>query len=124
MRTLSDGMAAHLAQVVTTLATVVRIARRDGVVLGLTSHDADLEIGGVLYHADGAFSLRRGGDWRTALKDRTLDIEGVLESELLRREAIEAGLYERAFVDVGVCNWARLEDGIVSIRRGWILDIS
>lgn len=123
MKNIADGMMAHLAQEVTTLAYLIRINRRDGVVFGFTSHDADVEIGGVVYHAQSAFSLLRGGDWRSGLRDRVVDVEGVLDSDLLRREDIEAGLFDRALVDVGVCNWARVEDGIVPLRRGWIGDV-
>ena len=40
-----------LGQPVNTLAFCWRIERRDGVTIGLTSHDRDLMVGGLLYRA-------------------------------------------------------------------------
>ena len=44
-------MSGGLDQTLCTLAFCWRIARRDGVTIGLTSHDRDLEIGGLFYRA-------------------------------------------------------------------------
>ena len=41
-KTISSGLAQHLAGQVTTLATCWKITRRDGVVLGFTDHVLDL----------------------------------------------------------------------------------
>jgi hypothetical protein len=40
-----------LREELVTLAWCWRLARRDGVVVGLTSHDRDLMVGGTLYRA-------------------------------------------------------------------------
>ena len=42
MKTISAGLAQHLAGEVTTLATCWKITRRDSVVLGFTDHVFDL----------------------------------------------------------------------------------
>jgi len=47
MKMVSAALAQHLAGEVTTLATCWKIARRDGVVVGLTDHVRDLEVDGV-----------------------------------------------------------------------------
>ena len=44
-------MTAWLQGDLTTLAFCWRLVRRDGVALGFTSHDRDLEIGSFLYRA-------------------------------------------------------------------------
>ena len=47
MRTLDIGLAAHVAQSETTLATCWKLVRGDGVVLGFTDHDRTLSFGGM-----------------------------------------------------------------------------
>ena len=42
MKTVSPELAAHLAGAALTLATCWKIERRDGAILGFTSHDRDL----------------------------------------------------------------------------------
>ena len=56
MKTVSVALDAHLAGELTTLATLVKISRRDGTVMGFTSHDCDLTVASVTYKADTAFA--------------------------------------------------------------------
>jgi hypothetical protein len=56
MKTISPGLAAHLAAEVTTLATCWKINRRDVVVLGFTDHVRDLEVDGVIYKAASGYT--------------------------------------------------------------------
>jgi hypothetical protein len=76
MKTISAGLAQHLAAEVTTLATCWRITRRDGVVLGFTDYIRDLEVDGVTYEAASGYT-------RTAIRSTAdlavdnLDLESV-----------------------------------------------
>jgi hypothetical protein len=47
MKSLSPGLAAHLAGGVTTLCRCWRLERKDGAVMGLTDHDRDLAFNSV-----------------------------------------------------------------------------
>ena len=49
MKAIPPALQAHLAQPATTLAWLLRVQRRDGVVLGFTTHDRTLTVGGVAY---------------------------------------------------------------------------
>lgn len=51
MKTLPAALAAHYAQDALTVATAIRITRRDGQVYGFTSHDVPFSMGGVDYDA-------------------------------------------------------------------------
>jgi hypothetical protein len=59
MKSISSALAQHLTGEVTTLATCWQITHRDGVVLGFTDHDRDLEVDGVSKLLRG----RRGTEW-------------------------------------------------------------
>ena len=78
-------MSPFLQKPLTTLALCWRLERRDGVALGFTTHDRDLEIGGLLYRAapgmlPSAIALSDG------FEAESLDVEGALTSA-----AISAG---------------------------------
>ena len=51
MRDIPSGLAAHLADGVTTLCHCWKLIRRDGVTFGFTDHDRDLAFGGVAFAA-------------------------------------------------------------------------
>lgn len=123
MKNISNALSAHLGQELTTLAELVRITRRDGVVVAFTSHDADLVFGDVTYHADGAFSADKLIQ-NTELKARDFEVVGLMDSDLIDENDLVTGLYDHARVDVFLCNWADLSQGTLHIRRGWLGEVS
>ncbi len=123
MKPLSPSLQAHLAGDLTTLATLVKISRQDGLVKGFTTHDQDITIGGVVYQA--AASMTPSAiESRAGLAVDHLEVTGILDSAALDDTDIEAGLYDFARVDVALCNWADVTMGILPLRRGWIGQIT
>lgn len=123
MKTLSTALQAHLVGELTTLAHLIKITRKDGVIKAFTDHDRDLIVAGTLYHADGAFSLSG------LSQDDNLDVErdqimGLLSSSLIVEEDLSAGLYDHARIDVALCNWQDLGQGVMILRRGWLGEIT
>jgi hypothetical protein len=51
MRNIPSGLAAHLADGVTTLCHCWKLIRRDGTTFGFTDHDRDLAFGGATFAA-------------------------------------------------------------------------
>ncbi len=123
MKSIGTALTMHLGQELTTLAELVRIMRTDGLVIGFTSHDADVIVDGVTYHADGAFSADKMIQ-NTALKTKDYEVVGLLDSDLIAENDLAAGLYDHARVDVFLCNWADLSQGVVHIRRGWLGEVA
>lgn len=119
MKTLSSALRAHLDAELTTLATLVKITRVDGTVKGFTTHDRDLTLAGVTYRADGALTPS-AIESRAGLAVDNLDVTGILDSADIADADIRAGLYDFARVDVSLCNWADLSQGVVQLRRGWL----
>lgn len=122
MKTLSPALQTHLAGELATLATLIKITRSDGTVLGFTSFDRDLVVSGVTYKADGAFSASAIEN-RNTLSTDNLDVVGMLDSAFITAADIDAGKYDHARVDVYLCNWADVTQGVMQLRRGWLGEI-
>lgn len=117
MRDLTPAMAAALAEEASTLATCWRLQRRDGVLVALTTHDRDLEIGGVRYRADGgltASAVMESGD----LAIDNMEVAGVLSSGGLPASDLAQGRFDGARVDIFLVDWRAPESGSLLIKRG------
>jgi uncharacterized phage protein (TIGR02218 family) len=123
MKTLSPALAAHLAEECSTLAYLIKLTRADGLVLGFTSHDADLVVSGVTYKADGAFnpSALVSTD---KLSTDNLSINGIISDTMITSVDLAAGRYDHARCDVYVCNWADVTQGVMQLRRGWLGEVT
>lgn len=119
MKTISPALQTHLSKELATLATLIKITRSDAQILGFTSFDKDIVIGGVTYKADGAFQASAIQN-RTALSTDNLDIIGMLDNASISDADLRAGLYDHARIDVYLCNWADVSQGTVQLRRGWL----
>lgn len=104
MRTLDIGLAAHLAQGETTLATCWKLVRSDGAVLGFTDHDRALGFGGTdfvpAHGLDGSEVPARLG-----AQVETSEVLGVLDAEAITEDDILLGRYDGAVVETWRVNW-------------------
>lgn len=122
MKTCLPELAAHLAGEATTLATLWRLTRRDGVVMGFTDHDVDLICDGITHRAASGFTP-------TALATRAdlsvdgLEIQGLLDADDITEEDLLAGVYDGATVDVMLVNHADPGMGTLYLRRGVIGEV-
>lgn len=125
MKTVSAGLATHLAGASLTLATCWKIKRRDGTVLGFTAHDRDLVFdlgdgdGLVTYMASTGFTRSRIENAAGFAVDN-LDVQGVLDSSAITAADIRAGRYDFADVRIFEVNYGDLGQGALLLRRGQI----
>lgn len=89
---------------VTTLTWCWRIDRRDGVTIGLTAHDRDLEVDGLTYRAAPRMVPS------AIVRDDTLDapvmaVEGALAHASIGERDLRAGRYDGARVAVFAVDW-------------------
>lgn len=120
MRQVSSAFAEHLGSELTTLAELIKITREDGVVVAMTTHDADVVYDGVTYRADGSFSTEDSLTSDVALKADGFEIVGVLGGGGIAEADVDAGLYDHARVDFFLCNWANPAQGALCLRTGWL----
>lgn len=123
MKNVSVGLEGHLSYELTTLAYMVKITCASGDVIGLTSHDRDLLLDGVVYKADGALSSVGIVSSASDTSDQQIEVSGVLDSDLLSEDDIVVGRFDNARIDMFMCNWDDLEQGVLHLRRGWLGDI-
>ncbi|MEM6475414.1 MAG: DUF2163 domain-containing protein [Pseudomonadota bacterium] len=95
-----------------TVSTFWRIYRRDGVMLGFTSHDRDLSFEGVVHRAAPGMipaAIRLTSD----LSDDSAEVQGALTHATIREADLSAGLFDGAAIEIGVVDWESLEHHIL-----------
>lgn len=88
----------------TTIALCWRVERRDGVAIGLTAHDRDLEIGGLVYRAAPGMTpsaVVRGA----GLDADSMDVTGALTSQAISEADLLAGRWDGARVALFAIDW-------------------
>jgi uncharacterized phage protein (TIGR02218 family) len=89
----------------TTVALCWRLERRDGVAIGLTAHDRDLEIGGLVYRA--APGMTPSAIERSAGLDAdSMDVTGALTSAAIGEADLLAGRWDGARVSLFATDWS------------------
>jgi uncharacterized phage protein (TIGR02218 family) len=122
MRVLDIGLAAHVAQSETTLATCWKLLRTDGVVLGFTDHDRALSFGGTDFVPSHGLD---GGEVpaRLGAQVETSEVLGVLSAEAITEDDILLGRYDGAVVETWRVNWADVSQRM-RLRRDTIGEIT
>jgi uncharacterized phage protein (TIGR02218 family) len=103
------------------VATFCRIRRRDGVTLGLTSHDRDLWFDGVLHRA--APGMLPSAIRRThGLSPDSAEVQGALTHDSIGAADLAAGRFDGAGVEIGAVDWETLDRAV--LYRGEIGDVT
>jgi uncharacterized phage protein (TIGR02218 family) len=101
----------------TSLAFLWRLERRDGVTLGLTSHDRDVELDGLLYRAAPGMvpsAIERSDD----LETDTVELRGALTHDAIRADDLAAGRWDGAALLLSAINWSQPESAAIPMIRG------
>jgi uncharacterized phage protein (TIGR02218 family) len=116
MKTLSPALQAHLDSATTTLSWCWKIARRDGLILGFTDHDAPVGFDATVYQAASGFTA---GEVQSSLglSVDNLSVMGALSSASLNEDDLAAGLFDDAAIEIWRVNWAA-PDQRVLMRKG------
>lgn len=106
-----------LREELVTLAWCWRLARRDGVVIGLTSHDRDLMVGGIVYRA--APGMKPSAlETSDSLDAATMDLEGAIASDAIAARDLDAGRWDGAELELFVTDWSAPDMAPVTVARG------
>ena len=104
MRTIDDGLAAHLAAGVTTTCRCWTLTRGDGTIMGFTDHDVAIVFDGVTYEPESGFDASEETT-ATGFAIGGLDVLGALSSDRLTQAELAAGAYDNAEVAMYLVNW-------------------
>jgi uncharacterized phage protein (TIGR02218 family) len=115
--------AAFIDRDLTTIALCWRLERRDGVALGFTGHDRDLEIGGLPYRAapgmlPSAIGLTDGFD------PATLDVKGALTGDAINAADLAAGRWDGAALHVFMTDWEAPGAETLALARGTLGEVA
>ncbi len=104
MRQFPPGLTGHLTGSATTMCHCWRIRRRDGVILGFTDHDRDIEFDAIQFVASSGLDA---GSREAALGLNAPggEVSGVLSSASLTEADLAAGRYDGAIVETWWVNW-------------------
>jgi hypothetical protein len=126
MKSIVASMRTHLDGTVTTLTSIWRIERTDGVNFYFTDHDEDI----VFDDGDGSATyIASTGYNRTAVASNVglavdnMDVEGVFDDASIKEDELRAGLFDYATVWVSLVNWADLNDGAIKMKKGKIGEV-
>lgn len=110
-----DAIAAHLAGGAATVARAWSMTRKDGVVMGFTDHDRDLQFNGITFRA--ASGLAAGTlEQATGLSVDNAEALGALSDDAVTEADIAAGRLDGAEVVAWLVNWAEPEVRRVEFR--------
>lgn len=125
-RDIPGALATHMALEVTTLAWLVKVARDDGLTLGFTTFDRQLDYddggGEVEYQPSDGISVT-AVDSEVGTGVDNMDVIGVLSDDRITEADLDAGLWDGASVTVYCVNWANLANGALTEFKGFIGEI-
>jgi uncharacterized phage protein (TIGR02218 family) len=116
MKAIAIGLAAHVLLSSTRLASFIKIDRRDGLTLGLTSHDQPVTVAGLSYAPgfDPSSVVSTSG-----LAVDNLEAKGILDSDSITEADVDAGMWDYAEVHIFQANWKDPTLGALKELRGW-----
>ncbi len=112
-----------LAGPVTSGAYAWRLERRDGVTIGITSHDHNLEMGGLLYRSSPGLepaTILHSSD----LENDGLEIRGAIDNDALNEENLFAGRWDNARLTISLINWTDPDTAPRVLAHGVLGEIS
>lgn len=104
--------AVYLAGELEGVATFWRIARKDGVTLGFTSHDRGLWFDGILHRAAPGMvpsAIRRSA----GITNDSADVQGALAHDSIREADLAAGRFDGARFAIGIVDWESLQASVL-----------
>lgn len=122
MKTVTSQLNTHLQGEVTSLATIWRITRTDGVEFFFTDHDQDITFESNRYLSSVGYN-RTNVDSQVGLSVDNLNVTGFLDNSALTESDLRAGLFDFAEVRIGIVNWKDLSQGQLRMRRGKIGEV-
>lgn len=124
MKSTPAPLVAHAALGTTTLAHLVKLTRRDGVVLAVTlDHDQPITVDGVTYEPSLGM-IPSNIETNSELSVDNLDAKGALMALGVAEDDIAAGLWDLCDVRVMRVNWRDLTMGVEKLKRGTFGEIS
>lgn len=115
MRAISPEMLAHFKTGATTICRCWKVERVDGVVMGFTDHDSDLDVDGATYQASTGFDAAALQTSAGLSVDNTAAV-GALSAAGITEADIAKGKYDGAAIVQMLVNWQDCSQNLVIFR--------
>ncbi|MFC4291508.1 DUF2163 domain-containing protein [Sphingorhabdus arenilitoris] len=112
-----------LAGDLTSAAYAWRLERRDGVTIGFTSHDRDVEIDGLLYRASPGMEPSTISE-SLGLENNGLEITGMVSGDAISEEDLSAGRWNGCALSVFLFDWTQPAAGKRILAQGELGQVS
>jgi uncharacterized phage protein (TIGR02218 family) len=112
---MSAAIHAHLAGKTTTVCRAWTVVRKDGLVMGFTDHDRDLEVEGVVCRAETGMTAR-ALQQTTGLSVDNSEAFGALSAAAITEADVLAGRFDGAEVRAYLVNWAAPAEFLLQFR--------
>jgi uncharacterized phage protein (TIGR02218 family) len=112
-----------LAEPLVAAAWCWRMERSDGFVAGLTSHDRDLVIGGLLYRAAPGMRPSRI-EQSDGIEAQSIDLTGAITSTAITAADIAAGRWDGARLTLFIAAWDDLDAPVQDVARGTLGEVT
>lgn len=106
MRFVPEEMADRIESGAASLCHVWRVRRTDGLLMGFTDHDRDLDVDGTVCRAASGWTLG-AGEGAIGLAAGTFAAGGALDDDAITEDDVAAGLYDGAEVEIWRVDWMR-----------------
>lgn len=114
---MSTAFKAHLAGSTLTVATLIRITRRDGEIFCFTDHDQNITFGGDVYYASRGINPTNI-QGTASLSVDNLSTQGPFVVSGIEKTDLEAGRYDRASVKIYFVNYTDPDNQYGLMRAG------
>lgn len=101
----------------TTLAFLWRLERGDGITLGFTSHDQDVQCGGLVYKAAPGM-VPSAIERNDQLSAANISLAGALTSDAITEQDLRLGRWDGALLWLSMCDWTDASTPPLPIVRG------
>lgn len=122
MKAITDALQDHLDSEVTTLTSLWKITRTDGVQYLFTEHDQDISFLGETYTSSSGYT-RSAVSTDSSWGVDNIDVDGFVDAGYIPDTVIRAGLLDYAAVQIRVVNWADLSMGEIKLHSGQLGEI-
>lgn len=122
MRTIPVALQTHIQGEVLSLTRCLKITKNDGTLVRLTTHDANLTVGGDVYLAGVALDISAIQS-TDALTVDNAEITIGIDGEIIVQSDFDSGLYDNAPFELFIVNWEDTGDGVIPLKRGTLGDI-
>ena len=112
----------HIKQEVTTLATLWKITRRDGVRQGFTDHDSDIVYQDVIYISSTGILPSAIAKNDTLAVDN-MEVQGVLNASGITEHDLSMGKYNGAVIYIMRINYSDLSQQSLYLQRGTLGEV-